>query len=93
MIAGKEASMPTDRKYWFPAKRYGWGWGIPSTWQGWVVLVGFVVLVIAGSTIFPPRQHLAAYIGYVVALGMLLIAVCWFTGEPPRWRWGDDERA
>lgn len=24
--------------YWFPAKRYGWGWGLPSSWQGWVVL-------------------------------------------------------
>jgi hypothetical protein len=29
--------MPQDPEYWFPAKRYGWGWGIPVTWQGWVV--------------------------------------------------------
>jgi len=21
--------MQNERKYWFPAKRYGWGWGIP----------------------------------------------------------------
>jgi hypothetical protein len=20
--------MESQRKYWFPAKRYGWGWGI-----------------------------------------------------------------
>lgn len=26
------------KKIWFPAKRYGWGWGLPVTWQGWVVL-------------------------------------------------------
>jgi hypothetical protein len=25
-------------RYWFPAKRYGWGWGLPVTWQGWAVL-------------------------------------------------------
>ena len=29
--------MQTERKYWFPAKRYGWGWGMPNTWQGWLV--------------------------------------------------------
>jgi len=26
--------MQTERDYWFPAKRYGWGWGIPNRWQG-----------------------------------------------------------
>ena len=25
---------------WFPAKTFGWGWGVPKTWQGWVALVG-----------------------------------------------------
>ena len=32
--------MNEPEKYWFPAKRYGWGWGLPSTWQGWIVLAG-----------------------------------------------------
>src|SRR6266702_3273794 len=32
------ACMQSDGKYWFPAKRYGYGWGIPTTWQGWLVL-------------------------------------------------------
>jgi uncharacterized membrane protein YhaH (DUF805 family) len=84
--------MQTDRKYWFPAKRYGWGWGIPRTWQGWAVLVGFVALISAGTTLFPPRTELAAYLGYVVVLAAILIAVVWMTGEPPRWRWGEDRR-
>jgi hypothetical protein len=26
-------------RYWFHAKRYGYGWGLPATWEGWVVLV------------------------------------------------------
>jgi hypothetical protein len=30
-------------RYWFPAKTYGWGWGLPSTWEGWLVLVGYPV--------------------------------------------------
>ncbi len=36
--------MQTEPKYWFPAKRYGWGWGIPNTWQGWLVLAVFAAL-------------------------------------------------
>jgi hypothetical protein len=31
-------------------------------------------------------------IGFLVWIGILsaaLIAVCWMTGERPRWRWGD----
>ena len=31
--------MNKEMRYWFPAKRYGWGWGPPQTWQGWVVFV------------------------------------------------------
>jgi hypothetical protein len=31
-----EEPQPPGRKIWFPAKRYGWGWGLPCCWQGWV---------------------------------------------------------
>ena len=83
--------MSTDPKYWFPAKRYGWGWGIPSTWQGWVVLTMFVALVAFGPFLFPPRQQMGLYLAYVAVLSALLIGVCWLKGEPARWRWGDDK--
>lgn len=75
--------MPAERNYWFPAKRYGWGWGAPTCWQGWLV-----VLLAAGSFIFPPEAERAAYISYVIVLFGLLIGVCWLKGEPPKWRWG-----
>jgi hypothetical protein len=82
--------MQTDANYWFPAKRYGWGWGLPVTWQGWLVLVGFVALVAGGAFVFPPSKDLAVYLIYVAVLSFALVGVCWFTGEPPHWRWGDD---
>jgi hypothetical protein len=22
--------------FWFPAKKFGWGWGPPVKWQGWM---------------------------------------------------------
>jgi hypothetical protein len=33
---------------WFPAKRYGWGWGLPVAWQGWVVLLAWLALFVGG---------------------------------------------
>jgi hypothetical protein len=81
--------VPTDRKYWFLAKRYGWG--IPTAWQGWMVLAVFLALVVAGSILLRPVKQIGAYIAYVAVLCLLLTGVCWLTGEPPRWRWGDDD--
>jgi len=26
------------KDFWFPAKRFGWGWGPPTKWRGWAVL-------------------------------------------------------
>lgn len=84
--------MSTEPEYWFPAKRYGWGWGAPRTWQGWVVIGVFVVLAVAGLFLFPPTRNLPGLILYLVALNVLLTAVCWVKGEPPKWRWGDTPR-
>jgi hypothetical protein len=80
-----------DTRYWFRAKRYGWGWGLPLTWQGWAILAAFIALIVADALVFPPRKALPAFIACVVGLSLLLVAVCWLKGEPPRWRWGDDD--
>jgi len=82
--------MPGDRRYWFRAKRYGWGWGLPLTWEGWLVLAVFVGLLIGGSLAFPPSQQPALYFAFVAILSAVLFVVCWLTGEPLRWRWGAD---
>jgi hypothetical protein len=91
VVATSEDMVPADTRYWFPAKRYGWGWGLPIAWQGWLALVAFVVLVAAGALVFRPRHALLPYLVYVVVLIAVLTAICWFKGEPPRWRWGADE--
>ncbi|WP_426396253.1 hypothetical protein ACN9M1_17085 [Ralstonia sp. R-29] len=82
--------MPTDSKdYWFPAKRYGWGWGLPARWQGWVVLAIYAVLLAAGIVGLRPGQASSiGFVVYVVGVSALLVLVCWWKGEPPRWRWG-----
>ena len=76
-------------RYWFPAKRYGWGWGLPVSWQGWGVLLVYLALVLGGIPIVQVSRGTFAYVAYVGVLTAILIAICLLTGEPARWRWGD----
>jgi hypothetical protein len=77
------------KQFWVPAKRYGWGWGPPITWQGWVVLVVFFLLLLAGAFLFPPTRDILAFLVYALVICVALVAVCYAKGEPPAWRWGD----
>ena len=81
-------NQPNEKKYWFPAKRYGWGWGPPCAWEGWVVLAAWAGLVIGGAFLFAKR--IGIFIPYVLILGAALTVIGWLKGEPPRWRWGKD---
>ena len=82
------------KKYWFPRKTFGWGWGLPSCWQGWVVMLAYIVLLIGGSLGLKYAPKFAPFfVLYSVGLSVVLVAVCLWKGEPPRWRWGLDEDA
>ena len=80
--------MPIEPRYWFPAKHYGWGWGLPIAWQGWLVLVAFIGLLALGAVLVPPHRNLPAFLAWTGMLTLLLMACCWLKGEPPKWRWG-----
>ncbi len=80
--------MQAQQRYWFPAKQYGWGWGLPIAWQGWLVLVAFFALLVAGAFAFLPRQGALAFVAFSFALSIALVAICYAKGEPPAWRWG-----
>lgn len=79
-------SSSDEQKYWFPAKRHGWGWGPPSSWQGWIVLFAYLSLVLAGIPLIQVSLGSVVFAIYVLALTALLIGVCWLKGEPARWR-------
>ena len=45
-----------DRPQWFAPKRYGYGAGLPISWQGWAVTVAFIALgVHDGADFFGDR--------------------------------------
>jgi len=80
--------MGEHKQFWFPAKRYGWGWGLPIAWQGWAVLMALFVLVIIGALVFLPDHATLSFVGYTLGLTAIFCAICYIKGEPPRWRWG-----
>jgi hypothetical protein len=81
-------SLPKE-KAWFPAKTYGWGWGFPGRWQGWIVMLGFFAMLIAGAPL--AKKGALVYAGYSFALAAVLVAVAYWKGERPHWSWGKRE--
>ena len=79
---------PAEKQIWFPAKRYGWGWGPPVCWQVWVVMFAWVLLLVAGQILL--RRHIGYLIAYAILLVLGLLTICYLKGEKPRWRWGKD---
>lgn len=80
----------SEKEVWFPAKTYGWGWGLPITWQGWVVLIAYFTMLFGGGYIAKTTSDLpgTAFVLYVIGLTVVLIGICWLKGEKPGWRWG-----
>jgi len=82
--------MNTNEKHvWFPAKKYGWGWGPPCRWQGWVVYVVWFALLFASGIFIAPR-NIGLFVVCSLVLGIALCVVVFIKGEKPRWRWGKD---
>jgi hypothetical protein len=75
-----------DREYWFHAKKYGWGWWLPATWQGWTTYAAYFAVVAGCLVSIQTELHRAICI---VAITALLIIVVVLKGERPlAWRWG-----
>jgi hypothetical protein len=78
------------KAYWFPAKKYGWGWGPPVTWQGWVVFVTWFLILGLGLLVLESRREsVGRMLLFIVLMSVVLVLVCYWKGEPPKWRWGD----
>lgn len=76
---------PNEQRYWFPAKRYGWGWGVPRTWEGWTVVLAFLVVVLLAAVV---GQGATWTLPVVLAATLVLLVICLMKGEPTKWRWG-----
>ena len=78
---------------WFKRKSYGWGW-IPVSWQGYVVTIVYIVLMITFPYInfreAPDGNLLVGFVFPFVIFTSILIYICYKKGEKPKWQWGKD---
>ena len=80
----------SDGPGWFRPKRYGYGSGLPISWQGWALLIGYIVLVVATGFLIP--RTVVGYISIVTILTAALVVIAARTTRGGwRWRWGDPD--
>ncbi|MBQ1542192.1 hypothetical protein C5708_15900 [Caulobacter sp. CCUG 60055] len=81
-------------KPWFRVKRYGFGAGLPCSWEGWVVVALYVAAMALTVTLFGSsyaEQHPWRYFAAVIGLTALVVFISWRKSDGPwRWRNGDD---
>lgn len=96
MASRKKKHVPTPvvhqraPRYWFAAKRYGWGW-TPATWEGWVVLGTYIVVVLVNffrirAQTTTVSETMSSFIPETAIITFFLFYVCLKTGENPSHR-------
>jgi hypothetical protein len=79
-----------DGPEWFAPKRYGYGAGLPVSWQGWALTLAFLAYSFAVSLWF--RDQILVTIALMApAIVAFLVIVARTTRGGWRWRWGDDD--
>lgn len=79
-----------DGPEWFAPRRYGYGSGVPISWQGWALTIAYVGLIIGLALLLNerPLQLIAAF----VPLTLAFVVICAKTTRGGwRWRWGDED--
>ena len=75
--------------YWFKPKRFGYG-ATPSTWQGWVSVLVFVIVMIGlSAALLGSSPGIAAWAAWTVLTLVLTISFIAFTKRKTdgEWRW------
>jgi hypothetical protein len=80
-------------KPWFRVKRYGYGAGLPCSWEGWAVMAIYLAIVVIVAVLGSPHveAHPFAYFAAITAPTALLVFIAWRKSDGPwRWRNGED---
>jgi len=77
------------KNLWFKRKLYGWGW-TPARWQGWAVILVFLAFVFWNAS--EAEEDTNGFLLRLTIGVVILIAICWKTGESPRWQWGPENK-
>ena len=79
-----------DDEDWFAHKRFGMGPGLPISWQGWALTLGYIAIVAGAVVGFHDRPEQLVAVLIPVTIAFLVISARKTRGGW-RWRWGGDE--
>lgn len=71
-----------DRPKWFASKRFGYGFGLPIAWQGWAVVLIYIVALYLASHLFD--KSTVAFAAAVIAITALFL---WVAARTTRGGW------
>ena len=73
-------------KAWFRVKKHGYGVDLPIAWQGWLLLVGYILAVALTAVL---HSDVASF-GVLLVLAPIVILVAYLRSDDD-WRWRDGE--
>jgi hypothetical protein len=80
----------SDGPEWFAPKRYGYGSGLPISWPGWLLMIGYLALIMGTSVML--RDRPLQLIAVIIPVTAVLMVICARTTRGGwRWRWGDED--
>jgi hypothetical protein len=79
----------TKSDYWFKAKQFGWGWGLPANTSGWLTFGVYIVVVVLLETSFFRFDQIttSSAVLRLVAPTIGLVYIVVKKGEPTKWSW------
>lgn len=84
-------------RYWFKRKPFGWGW-VPATWEGWVTMLVFLLAIVGNALRIdwvpePTDAQVLVFVVQTFVMALILIGICYVTGEEPKWQWHIPEKS
>lgn len=80
-----------NKKIWFKAKTFGWGW-YPVNLKGWLVTLLYVTAITVNFVNIDKFSHSVSdtLINFAVPFivnTIFLLIICYAHGERPKWSW------
>lgn len=83
----------TDKQGWFAPKKYGYGSGLPTAWQGWAVTLTYVAAAMVGGLLWESGDEVYGMAGAILfiaaTIAFMLIARA---TTPGGWQWRPKKR-
>lgn len=78
----------SNEKGWFAPKKVGYGCGLPTAWQGWAVMLGYIATAVVAGLMWESGDEVYSVAGILIFLAatiaFLLVARA---TTPGGWKW------